>query len=252
MPALIKPRLRRTMTFAAVTRRKIQQFGPYKSLAILLVPLVIVEPVKMAGLAFVGLGHWVAGACMIVGAYAAGLLVFDRLFSSRLTVFGAFLSYLFSAATRPSLSAIPSKPGMPCSRPFRTTTKTHWSNTPPKVRIWPNRLPRTWKLKNQNDGRLYVLGEKIITTSTSKDKRNTEMQWLHICDGGRTKASNEVNFRDRVPRRRSYAGGRHESFSVGEIDVDVVAPAACRLPGQTIQGNGLTAHAFSSILCKCF
>ena len=34
----------------------------------------------MTGLAFVGLGHWVVGACMIVGAYAAGLLVVDRLF----------------------------------------------------------------------------------------------------------------------------------------------------------------------------
>ena len=80
MPALIRPRLRRTMTFSAAIRRKIQQFGPYKSLAVLLVPLLVVEPVKMAGLAFVGLGHWVGGVCMIVGAYAAGLLVVDRLF----------------------------------------------------------------------------------------------------------------------------------------------------------------------------
>jgi hypothetical protein len=68
------------MTFAAATRRKIQQFGPYKSLAVLLVPLLVVEPAKMVGLAFVGLGHWVVGACMIVGAYAAGVLVVDRLF----------------------------------------------------------------------------------------------------------------------------------------------------------------------------
>ena len=68
------------MTFAAVLRRRIQQFGPFKSLALLLVPLLIVEPLKMAGLAFVGLGHWIAGACMIVGAYAAGLLFLDRLY----------------------------------------------------------------------------------------------------------------------------------------------------------------------------
>jgi hypothetical protein len=80
MPALIRPRLRRAMTFAAALRRKIQQFRPYKSLAVLLVPLLIVEPVKMAGVAFAGLGHWVGGACMIVGAYAAGLLFVDRLF----------------------------------------------------------------------------------------------------------------------------------------------------------------------------
>ena len=80
MPALIRSRLRHGMTFAAATRRKIQQFSPYKSLAVLLVPLLVVEPVKMAGVAFLGLGHWVGGACMIVGAYAAGLLFVDRLF----------------------------------------------------------------------------------------------------------------------------------------------------------------------------
>jgi hypothetical protein len=80
MPALIRPRIHRRMTFAAAARRKIQQLGPYKSLAVLLVPLMVVEPVKMTGVAFVGLGHWVGGACMIVGAYAAGILVVDRLF----------------------------------------------------------------------------------------------------------------------------------------------------------------------------
>ena len=80
MSALPKPRIRGRMTFVAAARRKIQQFGPYKSLAVLLVPLLIVEPVKMTGLAFVGLGHWLGGACMIVGAYAAGILLVDRLF----------------------------------------------------------------------------------------------------------------------------------------------------------------------------
>jgi hypothetical protein len=60
------------MTLAALVRRKIQQFGPYRSLALLFVPLLMVEPLKIAGLAFAGLGHWVAGACMIVGAYAGG------------------------------------------------------------------------------------------------------------------------------------------------------------------------------------
>ena len=80
MPALAKKRFRRSMTFAAAGRRRIQQFGPYNSLALLLIPLLIVEPLKMTGVAFVGLGHWVSGACMIVGGYAAGLLVIERLF----------------------------------------------------------------------------------------------------------------------------------------------------------------------------
>jgi hypothetical protein len=80
MPGLVKRPIFRRMTFAAAARRRIQQFGPYKSLAFLLVPLLIVEPVKMTGMAFVGLGHWVGGACMIIGGYAAGLLVVDRLY----------------------------------------------------------------------------------------------------------------------------------------------------------------------------
>jgi hypothetical protein len=80
MPALAKRRIRRSMTFVAAARRRIQQFGPYKSLAVLLVPLLIVEPVKMTGMAFVGFGYWFGGACMIVGAYAASLLVVDRIY----------------------------------------------------------------------------------------------------------------------------------------------------------------------------
>src|ERR1700741_223421 len=80
MPAIFKKRRHGRMTLVALTRRKIQQFGPYKSLALLFVPLLIVEPLKVAGVAFAGLGHWVGGACMSVGAYAAGLLAVDRLF----------------------------------------------------------------------------------------------------------------------------------------------------------------------------
>ena len=80
MPGLPKRRFRRSMTFVAAARRRIQQFGPYRSLAVLLVPLLIIEPVKLAGMAFVGLGHWVGGVCLIVGGYAAGLLVVDRLY----------------------------------------------------------------------------------------------------------------------------------------------------------------------------
>lgn len=80
MPAFAKKRFRRSMTFVAAARRRIQQLDPYKSLATLLIPLLIVEPVKLTGLAFVSLGHWVGGACIIVGAYAASLLVVDRLY----------------------------------------------------------------------------------------------------------------------------------------------------------------------------
>lgn len=80
MSVLFRTRQRGRMTFVAAVRRKIQQFGPYKSLAVLLVPLLFVEPIKMTGVAFVGFGHWAGGACMIVGAYAAGVLFVDRLY----------------------------------------------------------------------------------------------------------------------------------------------------------------------------
>ena len=80
MPAIVEKRRSRRMTLAALALRKIQQFGPYKSLALFFVPLLIVEPLKIVGVAFVGLGHWLQCACMIEGAYAAGLLVVDRLF----------------------------------------------------------------------------------------------------------------------------------------------------------------------------
>ena len=80
MPAIVRPRRSRRMTLLALARRKIQQFGPYKCLALLLVPLLIVEPLKITGIAFVSLGHWTAGACIIIGAYVTSLLIIDRLF----------------------------------------------------------------------------------------------------------------------------------------------------------------------------
>jgi hypothetical protein len=51
MPAIVKKRRHGRMTLVALARRKVQQFGPYKSLALLFVPLLIVEPLKIAGVA---------------------------------------------------------------------------------------------------------------------------------------------------------------------------------------------------------
>ena len=80
MPAIARPRRSRRMTWLAWARRKIRQLGPYKCLALLLVPLHIVEPLKIAGIAFVSLGHWTVGASIIIGAYVASLLIIDRLY----------------------------------------------------------------------------------------------------------------------------------------------------------------------------
>ena len=93
----------------ALARRKIQQFGPYKCLGMLLVPLLIVEPLKIAGLAFVSLGHWAAGACVIIGAYAASLLIIDRLYrvaKSKLMTMNWFAALVMAfVKTRGSLLA---------------------------------------------------------------------------------------------------------------------------------------------------
>jgi hypothetical protein len=61
-------------------RRSIERLGPYQSLVLLLIPVSIVEPLKLIAVAVAGEGHWITGTAMIVIAYAASLLVVERLF----------------------------------------------------------------------------------------------------------------------------------------------------------------------------
>ena len=62
-------------------RRFFEGLGPYQSLVILAVPTSIVEPLKLIALAVAGDGHWITGTVMIVAAYAASLLLVERLFA---------------------------------------------------------------------------------------------------------------------------------------------------------------------------
>jgi hypothetical protein len=48
---------------------------------LLAVPTSIVEPLKLVAVAIAGEGHWVTGALVIVAAYAASLLLVERLFA---------------------------------------------------------------------------------------------------------------------------------------------------------------------------
>ena len=59
-------------------RRAIDRLGPYQSLALLLIPLSVVEPLKLAAVA--GHGHWLTGTGMIVAAYTVSILLVERLF----------------------------------------------------------------------------------------------------------------------------------------------------------------------------
>ena len=61
-------------------RARIEQLGPYQSLALLLLPASVVEPLKLIAVAVAGDGHWVTGTAMIVAAYGASLLLVERLF----------------------------------------------------------------------------------------------------------------------------------------------------------------------------
>jgi hypothetical protein len=66
--------------FTASVRAWIEGLGPYPSLLLLAIPFCIVEPMKFVAVAIAGDGHWITGTSMIVAAYAASLLVVERLF----------------------------------------------------------------------------------------------------------------------------------------------------------------------------
>ena len=68
------------MTFLANARRRFQRFSPYLSLLVLLVPLLLVEPLKIAALFVAGKGHWITGTGILVGAYIVSLFFVERLF----------------------------------------------------------------------------------------------------------------------------------------------------------------------------
>src|ERR1700682_1695489 len=80
MPLIARPRPRREMTALVRARRRIKKLSPYESLALLLVPVVLVEPLKLVALFVAGEGHWLTGTGMIIGAYAFSLLVVERIF----------------------------------------------------------------------------------------------------------------------------------------------------------------------------
>jgi hypothetical protein len=61
-------------------RPALEGLGPYQSLLILAVPTSIVEPLKLIAVAVAGEGHWITGTVMIVVAYAASLVLVERLF----------------------------------------------------------------------------------------------------------------------------------------------------------------------------
>src|SRR5579863_7110161 len=71
---------RQRLSLLTGVRRRIQRLGPYTSMALLAVPVMLVEPLKLVALIVAGKGHWLTGTWMIVDAYAGSLLIVERLF----------------------------------------------------------------------------------------------------------------------------------------------------------------------------
>jgi hypothetical protein len=80
MASMVDPPPVRQRGALARLRRSIEGLGPYQSFVLLLIPTSLVEPLKLVGVAVAGEGHWITGTVMIVVAYAASLLLVERLF----------------------------------------------------------------------------------------------------------------------------------------------------------------------------
>ena len=97
------------MTAPARARRWGQQLGPYQSLAVLVVPAILVEPLKIVGVCVAGEGHWLSGTGMVLGAYTASLVFIERLFKvlkPKLLMLGWFSkSWFWIAAQRAKIEA---------------------------------------------------------------------------------------------------------------------------------------------------
>jgi hypothetical protein len=61
-------------------RKAITRLRPYPSLLLLVVPLAVVEPLKLAAVFLAGDGHFITGTFVIVCAYAVSLFLTERLF----------------------------------------------------------------------------------------------------------------------------------------------------------------------------
>jgi hypothetical protein len=61
-------------------RQRIKHIGPYWALALVLLPVMVVEPLKVVGVWVAGKGHWLTGTFVVTAAYAGSLLVVEKLF----------------------------------------------------------------------------------------------------------------------------------------------------------------------------
>jgi hypothetical protein len=67
------------MSFPAL-QQAIERLSPYQSLALLGVPVGLIEPLKLVAVAIAGEGHRITGTTLIIVAYLGSLFVVERLF----------------------------------------------------------------------------------------------------------------------------------------------------------------------------
>jgi len=80
MPSLTSGQIDEKSNLRSRLARRIRNLGPYQSLFLLLVPVSVIEPLKVAALAVAGKGHWITGTAMVIAAYVASILLVERLF----------------------------------------------------------------------------------------------------------------------------------------------------------------------------
>ena len=61
-------------------RRPIERLSPYRALIVLVVPLAVVEPLKLTTVLIAGEGHWIASGLVLLFAYAISLFLTHWLF----------------------------------------------------------------------------------------------------------------------------------------------------------------------------
>jgi hypothetical protein len=59
----------------------IRSLPPYAALVMLLVPLAVLEPLKLFAVYLLAEGHALSGILTLVGSYAAGIVLVERLFA---------------------------------------------------------------------------------------------------------------------------------------------------------------------------
>jgi len=110
-------------------RKVIEGFGPYTTLTLFLVPLIVLEPAKIVGLLLVALGHPVSGTVMVVVGECLKILIVERIFQigrPKLMLIPAFAwTYNYVVGWLSWLAATPA--WMAVRRRFRLIV--HWSRS---------------------------------------------------------------------------------------------------------------------------